>query len=358
MSAEFRTQNHGRFTMIAASLFVGAIALTACGSDGVSGKLSYEDSPLMAYTNAGYDPNQSEEDMRAEAEAQEQKVQEAIAACMTKQGFEYTPYSNAQFFFGNDLDVEWDSKEFAEKYGYGVFTDPWGNYDPERQQEAEEQYKNDPNTKYRESLSQSQQEAYDIALNGDPMANEPTIGEDGEMMYEYNWETAGCYGEAQHNVYGEDAWNNDEFQPLMDRMQTIYEQTQADPRVQELDTKWSSCMADAGFAGLATPMAANEQYYTKLNELQNAFYSSMPEPTEEQLNDPNYQWPQFDMNSPEVKAEAENEIKQATADWDCKDKLNHTSEQLKIQFEHEQKFIDENKAELEAFKAAQEQRQQ
>lgn len=357
MSTALRTQNHGRLIAIAATLCTGALVLTACGgADG--GKVTYEDSPLMVYMNAGYDPNQSEAEMQAEREAEEQKVQEHIAACMTKQGFEYTPVSNTQFFSSADIDVEWGSKEFAERYGYGVFTDPWNNNDVDVQKEAEEQWKNDPNNLYRESLSESEQLAYDSALHGDPMANEPIIDEDGNEQYEWDWQTAGCYGAAQHEIYGEGVWSSDEFRPLMERMQTVYDQTQADPRVQKLDATWATCMADAGFAGLTSPRAATEQLYTKFNDLQTAFYQSIPEPTQEQMNDPNFVWPQFDMNTPEIQAEAEAEIKQATADWACKDKMNYESEQLKIQFEHEQKFIDENKQELEAFKAAQEQRQQ
>lgn len=357
MSTVLPTGKPGRFAAIATSLFAGAIVLTACGSDG-GATLSYEDSPLMEYLSVGYDATKTDEQWQAEAEARDLQMQEAIAACMTKQGFEYTPVSNSMYFSGSDLDVEWDSKAFAEKYGYGVFTDPWGNYDQARQQESQDQWANDPNNQYRESLSPSEQAAYDAALYGDSSMQEPTIDDEGNEYYEWDWRTAGCSGEAQNETYGDEMWSNDEFQPLMERMQTIYEQVTADPRRQEIDGTWATCMADAGFPGLTSPNDATEQFYAKLNELQNAFYSSMPEPTEEQMNDPSFQWPQFTMNSPEIAAEADAEIKQATADWECRDSLKYQEQQLKIQFEYEQKFIDENKAELEAFKAAQEQRQQ
>ncbi len=351
MRTSLRPPRRGVFAL--AGIAAATLMLSACGSTG-GGTLTYDDSPLLEYLNVGYDPTMSDEERQAEAEQQDLQVQEVVAACMTKLGFEYTPFSNSAFFVGNELDVEWGSKEFAEKYGYGVFTDPWGNYDLEQQQQD---IPEDPNEAYAQSLSESERIAYEAALWGDPNDQAPTIDDDGNEYYEWDWSTAGCYGAAQHEVYGESIYENDEFTPLMERMNEIYLQAQTDPRTLDLANQWASCMADAGFAGLTNPNEATNELYDKMNALQDAFYATVEWPSDEEAADPNYVWPQFDMNTPEIQAEAEAEIAQAVADWGCKDKLDFEAETLKIQFEYETKFVSENKAELEAFRAAQEQQQ-
>ena len=56
-----------------------------------------------------------------------------------------------------------------------------------------------------------------------------------------------------------------------------------------------------------------------------------------------------------MKALGEREIEIALVDLDCRTKTSYTEEALKIQFDLEERFIADNKAELEAFKAAAEQ---
>ena len=56
-----------------------------------------------------------------------------------------------------------------------------------------------------------------------------------------------------------------------------------------------------------------------------------------------------------MKALGERELKLALIDLDCREKTSFATKSLEIQFALEEKFIAENKTELEAFKAAAEQ---
>src|SRR5690606_19349872 len=60
-------------------------------------------------------------------------------------------------------------------------------------------------------------------------------------------------------------------------------------------------------------------------------------------------------NSDEWKEAAEKEITVALADLECRDKVDYTNKALKAQFELEEQFIADNKAERDAFRAAAEQ---
>lgn len=325
-----------RLLPLAAVAAASTLVLTAC-SPGGGGDLSYEDSPLAKYFSAGYDPNMSEEEMQLEMAAQQMRAEELMAQCMADEGFEYIPVdwsASGGMVSSTDLDVEWDSREFAERYGYGVFTSPWDEfvYDPEGEEFV------DPNQAYVESLSDSERDAYYEAAYG-KMQEE---SEDGYV--EYDWETAGCQGRAQHEVYGGSSWDADEFSDLLDSLNRLYTDLERDPRVLDLDREWASCMADAGYSGLTSPRLAQDEIWNQMNrfwEDQNADY-------------PDGDGPDI-RESAEYREAAAAEISQAVADWDCKDGVGYTQEMLKIQFALEEQFVNDHRSELEAFQASQEQ---
>ena len=95
--------------------------------------------------------------------------EELMAECMAKEGFEYVPNANSGTTVMSDDDQEgpaWDSLEFAQQYGYGVFDWP-GSSGPDEAPVDEEIYV-DPNEDYVNSLSPSEQEAFYATLYGDP----------------------------------------------------------------------------------------------------------------------------------------------------------------------------------------------
>lgn len=302
-----------------------AIGLAGCSMlPGAEPELDWQDSPLNAYLNA--QAGMSEEEMNEHFATQQQEVEEQVAACMTEQGFEYTPVDQSQYS-GFVSGEEWDpdSREWVEEYGYGAVNFPGRDVQPDP-----EEMPVDPNQEYVQSLSESEMAAYYETLHG-PQPTEEELGEDGS--YEYNWENAGCYGSAQHEVTGDDPYSSDEFKPIMDAINELYMGLEKSPALAELNAAWSSCMAEAGYAGFETQTAAQNSIFDEIN----AHYENATEPIED---------------DPALLEIQEREIDLALADLECRESTDYRQESLRAQFELEEQFVQEHKAELEALKAA------
>jgi hypothetical protein len=301
------------------------ITLAACAGadgDGGGGGLTYEDSPLSKYLEA---VNGVWDEERAAKEQQE--VEELVATCMTEEGFEYTPVDHSQFISINEDMEERGTEEWVAANGWGMVQT---QEDMDEQQAQAEEFV-DPNQPYVESLSPTEQEAYFATLYGTPPTEEE-MGEDGS--YEYNWETAGCQGAAQHELQGDSYWEDERFAGLVEDMNALWEDLPKRPEIVELNQKWSDCMADAEYPGLELRQDAQMQ----ISEEMNAFWEGQenPEPpSEEQLA--------------ELK---EKEIAMAIADFHCAKELDYDTTQFTAQFALEQQFIDDHKAELDELVAA------
>lgn len=302
-------------------------SLTACSAGADGGKLDPAKSPLSTYMEAiygGYD-----EDAFA---AEQVLIEEKVAACMSDEGFEYIPVDQTQYqssFSGG----EWlpDDESWVAQYGWGFVNSPGQEAMNEPQ---EENAFVDPNQDYVLSLSESEQAAFYETLYG-VSPTEEELGEDGS--YEYNWEDGGCYGAAQHEVQGDDVWSDEKNQPLIESMNKLYESVQKDPRILEANAEWSSCMADAGYSGLASPQAAQEKFLDDLN----GYYEGMTEGVA--------------TDDPKLKELGAQEIEIALADLACAKKSDSRQLALKVQFELEEQFIADNKAELDDLVAQSEQ---
>lgn len=318
-------------------------SLASCtGGSGEGGALTWEDSPLAEYWNAGYDPSKSEEEQQAEFASENAAREEFMAQCMVDEGFEYIPNidNGSSISFGEEVEWEPDKKEWVEKYGYGMINNPYSEMSGE-EPTAEPQEYIDPNQSYIESLSASEQQAYYETLYG--KMEEPEPDENGEISYEYSWETAGCSGAAQHEIGGDanELWT--QFEDLTTRMSELYTQTEESPEAVELDSKWSSCMADAGFV-FEKQSEANMSFNDELNKL----YEGLTDEDWASGEDPL-------KNNPEYVALGEKEIETALADLECRNKFNYTDAKLKIQFALEEQFVKDNSKELAEFKSAMEQ---
>lgn len=312
------------------------LALSGCsGADGgAGGKLSYEDSPLGKYTSALW----GEMD-QAKFDEQQAEVEKIVAACMKDEGFEYTPNTQSGgVVMSTDSDMEdRETEEWVASNGYGMVQ---SQEEIEAQQAEAPEYV-DPNQDYLATLSESETNAFYETLHGPgPTEEEMAAMEEGEG-YEYNWETGGCYGAAQHEVQGASgqAYDDPKYKALFEKMNTIYTSTQEDPKIKELDRSWASCMADAGFADFKT----KQDGFMLISDAQNAIYESMeydPE-TGEQLGD----------NTAAFAELKQQEIDVALADFRCSEKLNYMQESLKVQFAAETRFVEDNKAELDAMLA-------
>lgn len=277
------------------------------------------------------------------ANAQMMQVEESVAACMAEQGFEYTPVDYSQnggmASSVDELDVEWGTKEFAEQYGYGATTNPYG--DPTEDAPTEEWV--DPNQDYIETMSETEQTAYYAALYGDQ-----TVAE-GETEVEYSWEDAGCQGAAQHEVYDATGMDEDKFTALQDEMTAMYESIAADPRVSELDAQWAACMADAGYTGLAVVGDGETSIYDQVNKIYEDAYADVDTSVEITAE-------QSEAIDAAVKdqlaAITPVEIETAVADFGCRDEVEYTKTQQDVNAEYQQEFMDAHQAELDAWMAA------
>jgi len=313
-----------------------ALLLAGCsGGDDDPAAAEEQESPLTEYMNAVYGGDLSPEEQEAKYAEELEQTEQLVAQCMQDQGFEYTPNTAGGSFSAGD-GTEWqpDDREWVSQYGYGAVTSPYSEAPM-----PEEEYV-DPNGDYVTSLSESEQTAFYEALYG-PTPSEEEMSEDGS--YEYDWETAGCQGAAQHEIAGEDPSQSEEFTSLFDAINEHYEGMASWPGMAELDAEWAACMDAAGHGGFVTQTDAQNSVYEDMN----AFYESSA--------------PSEDGSMPEEPDQAaldalgEKEVELALADLDCREETDYRDRSADITREVEQQFVDDHKAELDAMKAAAEQ---
>lgn len=208
----------------------------------------------------GWPTGDDPEAAQAQFEEQEARIQELVRACMVEQGFEYIPAVQPT---GAAMAIDASSEEeWAAEQGFGITT--WyGNED--FGQPMEESGWVDPNQEIVEAMSESEREAYYEALYGPPDQGEPQVDEEtGETIYTMEGFGAGCMGQAQEEVYGNQNALWEEMQPELDEM---WQRMQADPRIVEANEAWAACMADQGFQ-YATQQ---EMYESGLQDFQKRF---------------------------------------------------------------------------------------
>ena len=332
---------------------VAALVLTGCtGGGGTPTADDWANSPLNRYLAASWGGDLSEEEQERRYAEQQRQSEEIVAECMAEQGFDYKPvdYGGAVFYSSDGDEWNPDSREWVAQWGYGAVN--WPGKQAMEEAPAPEDEWVDPNQDYVESLSGSEQQAYYEARYGPPQTEDELI-EDGS--YEWNWETAGCQGLAQNEVYGsQQLWNEDEFADLFAAMERLWQDIENDPRNVALDAEWSSCMADAGYSGFTRQYDAQQSIYDEMN----VFWENGPE-WDESLSEEEMTriWEEYDKQiQKEMEPLAEKEVALALADLDCREKTDYRGQKMKIQFEIEEQFVSDHKAELEAFKAAAEQR--
>lgn len=313
------------------------LTLTACSGGTSSGGTDPEDLPkgpideMFEEMYGDWDEDQGARDMM--------RVEEIVAECMAEEGFEYIPVDQTQFtsFASDELDVEWGTLEFAKEYGYGATTNPWGDG---MEEVPEEQEFIDPNQEAVEAMSETERAAYEKALWGEPVEYV-----EGEEPVEWDWTTAGCQGRAQHEVY-EGGMEGDEFASIQEEMNTMWEAVQADPRITELDTKWASCMADAGFDGFAAVYDAEQSIYDKTNKIHEEAWEGVEFDETSTEED----WAAIDEQIQAQLAEiTEEEIELAVADFTCREEIEFTKVQAEVNVEHQKEFYEAHKEELDAW---------
>ncbi len=331
------------------------VALAAC-SDGPAtegAELTWEDSPLNKALGAVWGGEQDPEDAEREEAERTRKVEEVVASCMADEGFEYTPVEYDMGSVTVTEDEDWDTKEWAQQYGYGITTDPWSE---DVVAEPEEEW-TDPNEEYVSGMSGSEQEAYYEALYGpQTFTEDEDVVEGEEIVEEYNWEESGCQGLAHHEVYEEDdPWTDPAFTEFFEAMDRLYQDGEQDPRMREVNDEWAACMADAGVSGMTSPMAASEMFYQE--------FDTLYQEADAQIDWENLDWEAMEadgttdpvrdiMEGMGLAELREREIAAAVADFDCQEELDVEARSLEIQFELEEEFIETYQADIDAIVAA------
>lgn len=304
--------------------------------------------------------NDDPEAAQQEWEEQERQIQESIRACMAEQGFEYIPmdFPDQDFIF-----EEPDHEEMVRTQGFGITT--WMDQEEGFFEGPEFE---DPNQPIIEAMSDSERDAYYQALHGDWENFEPQIDPDtGEEIWEDTGFGEGCEGQAYEEAYGNQDQLWEEMGPELDAM---YERIQADPRMVELQTQWSSCMADAGYQfsdqedlwdwiqtdfqpradEILEQMWSGDPFEGMTEEEINTFFE---ENTEEETEAFFREWESTQRENIDQEALAalqEEEIALAVADYECnKDQPDIWEEVSK---EYEQQFIRDNLEKLEAIRDA------
>lgn len=342
---------------IAALGAIAALALAGCGTDTDPGTSTEGPTPtrdplpldeFWSSMDSGWDPEQ--------AEADQMRIEELVAQCMTEQGFEYTPVvypmgdavaRDIAIAAGDELD--WSSLEFAERYGYGITTNPWEDQEvepPVVDPPIGEEWV-DPNQDYVESMSEAEQQAYWAALYGDQSKFEDFTEEDWEN-YVWTWEDNGCQGWAQHEINPE-IWDegNDgsQFEALWADMDAMYLSIQEDPRLTAAVDAWSACMAEAGHPGLTDIWSASNIIYEKVEPIWEEVYGQIDYESDAEID-----YEALDREVRERLSEfTDLEIEVAVADWHCKDDARYTDIEDEVTREIQQQFIDTHRAELDAY---------
>ncbi len=326
---------------------------------------SDEPETLQDYLGSGFfsfDP----EEQAATYARQEQQVQELIAECMTREGFEYIAVTRpvGDFGFGGPGDVE-----FAAELGFGITTyygeteTPWFQDDWI-----------DPNQAIIEGLSESERNAYYDTLHGSSFSSggfgfdtdsATSTSEDGseseEVVVDSGFE--GCGGQAYEEVYA-----FEELQEVYEQLDldSLFERVEADPRAAEIDVKWSECMAERGY-DYDDPNTLYEAVYTdfqaRLEEIVGStggffdpFVGMSDEEIEELMNSlspeemddfftQEQQTTQQDIDQEALAALQAEERALAVVNAECSGDLYE--QYIEIYREYEAALVDENRALLE-----------
>jgi len=340
-------------TRIVGAAAAAALALTlaACGKgDSPSSSATPELGAIDKLWEASYGDFDQDD-----ANRQQMEIEELVAECMAEEGFEYIPVDYSAIDGGEMImpvdedgeELQWGTLEFAKKYGYGQTTNPWQDSQPEPLPVDPEGGWVDPNQEYLESMSETEMAAYQEALWG---VQPDFENEEDWENWNPTWEEQGCQGWAQHEVYGDQMWNSDpednKWADLQKEMDDMYMSMESDPRITEAVADWASCMADAGFPGLATIYDAEQGISEKVQAIyeENDPWAELgPDATEEDYAEAQKK---MDQMLADITPE---EIETATADFTCREEVDYQGVYNEVNLDLQQQFYDSHKAELEAY---------
>lgn len=238
--------------------------------------------------------------------------QEHIAACMAKEGFEFTPQVPP-------LDaIEYEGLDptepgFAEEYGYGFWLGPREGVGGGFTYLTEV----DVNLQRRDAMSDVEREAYDTALQGHVVEEDAS----GTVVRE-----GGCL-DRLYDPAGPDAAY---LAGVRDEARAFLEAMPDDARFDDLNAAWAACMAEAGYA-YASPDAARAEF---ADEVAAEAADGV--------------WPEREV----IQERAGRERRVAVADRACQEEMDWQERHQAIAVELQQEYVDAHRADLDALAAA------
>jgi len=301
---------------IASALIAAAITLLAACSPAALDQPTVVESrhgPLdeFWFQIVGTHPDDTLEVTQYQAIQNHRIQEEMIAACMAEQGFEYIPWFEAapQFRIAerDDDRPATDSREFAERYGFGLTTNPPDGFDAGVLVVwAGPSVDDDPNMVLRAAMSPTEDAAWAEALWG---SDDTIFGDE-----------IGCFGSAYLAINPQ---LDPEFQALGAEIGTFRNSVLAGrfPELAALNAEWGQCMAEAGWQGYWDPLRVRELAYDELITNSDFADSSL----------------------------AAREISIALANYDCRQQISFDARRQQIDFALQQDFVNRNRAELDAW---------
>jgi len=290
--------------------------------------------------------NLSPEEQVLRGNAENAQREQYIAECMHQAGFEYIPNPVINTVTQEtNADSIWrpDDRAWVEEFGYAAIVSPWENVGRGEEMGAGN-VPVDPNQAYLDNLTESERQAFNDALWGAP------IDLDGEtldhMTMEDRLALMGCFGYAMSQMGTQrpsDLLGSDEFAPLFNAMNEMYNNIYQNPDWHAIDADWANCMADRGLTGLVNQNDAQQLVFNQLNSFWEAWdWETNPTP------------PSI-TTSPELAAIHQHELEVAMTDFECRQAVNYRSRQDAVITAAEQQFINDHHTALEALRSAAEQ---
>ncbi len=241
--------------------------------------------------------------------------EESVAACMTKKGFTYKVVGVGNL--SAIADAAGDPEKFADKYGYGIST----LIDPST---AGRPATKNANELAVAKMSAGEKKAYNKALLGSETAEPSILG------------GGGCVGESTKKLFASFA----KLQALGPQFQEIQKRVDNDPKVLAGMRKWSACMKDSGY----TFRVDSDVAAALTKEL--ATISGPPAGAAGGGLTAAFGFDASKIDPVKLRALQKKELATNKADRSCAKK--HLSDRDAIRKVEEKKFIDKNRAVLEA----------
>lgn len=260
----------------------------------------------MATDRTGAAPDVSEVERQRHLQ-----VEHLIADCMAEHGFEYVPVPIEDRRAGPfDEAYALAPADFAAQYGYGATT----------LSATEEERVPDPNQEIVDGLPPNERDEYQRALWGEAGVIDPEPADQGCQM-----QAAGeVYDLADPNDRAE---GMERFATLFDALDDLSQRIENDPRLVDTDAHWAECMKAAGYPGFDRPHDARQSVFDQLTDL-----SAQAEPDPAEVAD--------------LRAY---ELALAPVDHACREE-HVDGPHREVAFEHEARFVEEHRAELEAYR--------